>query len=71
VFPDHSLPALVACGAGGRESGRDADAVLQWPAIGPMEMGPTAAKRVAAILRALGISATKPPTLPRHDTTIL
>jgi transposase len=27
--------------------------------------------RVAAILRALGISATKPPTPPQHDTTIL
>jgi hypothetical protein len=28
-------------------------------------------QRVAAILRALGISATKPPTPPQHDTTIL
>ena len=28
-------------------------------------------QRVAAILRALGISAIKPPTPPQHDTTIL
>jgi hypothetical protein len=28
-------------------------------------------QRVAAILRALGISATKPPTPSQHDTTIL
>ena len=28
-------------------------------------------QRVAAILRALGISAIKPPTPPQHDKTIL